>query len=108
MDSNSVFHLFEGFRLAPRGILICAQLLIINPYQISNLVVKASFCVYVLKAREEYSERSLKSVGLLDTFPYIICPAFNLKKPSDQKVYDNFRKFADNLHFNTVGNDSWK
>ena len=24
-------------------------------------------------AREEYSERSLNSVGLLETFPYVIC-----------------------------------
>ena len=58
-------------------------------------------------AREEYSERSLKSVGLLETFPNVICPAFNLRKPSDQKAYNNFRKFADNLYFTTIGNDSF-
>ena len=51
-------------------------------------------------AREEYSERSLKSVRLLETFPYVICPGFKLKKPS-------FSIYADNLHYTTIGNESF-
>ena len=58
-------------------------------------------------AREEFSEHSLKSVGLLETCPYVICPAFNLKTPSDQKAYDSFQDFAEELHFTPIGNDSF-
>ena len=57
--------------------------------------------------RKEYSERSLNSVGLLETCPYVICPAFNLTKSSDRKSYDDFKIYIETLHFTPIGNDSF-
>ena len=58
-------------------------------------------------ARQELSERSLKSVGLLETCPYVICPAFSLRTTSDQRAYDHFQDFIDSLNFDPIGNDTF-
>lgn len=58
-------------------------------------------------ARKEYSERSLGSIGVLETVPYVICPAFNLTNSSDRNSLKKFKQFIDGLTFEPIGNESF-
>ena len=58
-------------------------------------------------ARQELSEQSLKSVGLLETCPYVICPAFNLRTTSEQKAYEYFQDYIESLDYEPIGNDTF-
>jgi len=58
-------------------------------------------------AKREYSERSLGTVGVLETTPYVICPVFHLKNLSDQKSFDKFKQFINELSFEPIGNESF-